>query len=176
MTISEATLQDRPHFMRLYSEFQKDQREKGSYFLPSTHNLNLAKNMFEKYAEGQVEGFTLLWTPEEGEPVAILMAGSDINPNHWELSLEKLAILWSVYVQPSHRGQGLTMKLFKRAWEMGVGMGYQTIVTYALVGNTHGERVAYAAGVKPAMVEYNLNLLAGMKTSAAQEGLERKAV
>lgn len=150
--------------MRLYREFQLDQADKGSYFLPNTHNLNMSKNMFEKYAEGQLEGFTFFW--EDPEPVGFLLCGSDINESGWDLTLGKLCIMWAVYVQPSHRGQGITGKLFKRANELGIAMGYETVMTYVLSTNPLGQRAADLYGVRPALVEYNLPLLEGLKEVA----------
>jgi GNAT superfamily N-acetyltransferase len=174
IVIHEATLADRPHFMRMYPEFQKDQHEKGSYFLPSTHNLSLAKNMFETYATGSVDGFCLLWIPEsEGEPVAFLLAGADVNPNRWELDLGRLASLWAVYVQPTHRGQGISMKLFDRAMQMGLGMGVDSIVTYVLTTNPHGERVALEFGTKPVLVEHHVRLREALTSPEGQASLQR---
>jgi len=173
--IHEATLTDRPHFMRLYSEFQKSQSEKGSHFLPSIHNLNLSKGMFESYAMGKTEGFTLLWTPKDKEsPVALLLAGMELLPSPWELDLGKTAILWAVYVEPEYRGQGITMKLFQKARELGIGIGIETIITYVLEGNSHGDRVATAFGTRPMLSEHHIKLLDGMSTKESLDGLQKE--
>jgi len=173
--IHEGTLQDRPHFMRLYFEFQKSQAEKGSYFLPSVHNLNLSKGIFEQCAEGSLEGFTLFWIPQNSsEPVSFLMGSTDPTPNPYELTLGKLAILWAVYVEPSHRGQGITMKLFQRATEMAIGMGYKSILTYVLSSNPHGERVAIDYGVRPAVTEYITSIDKTMLSPEFTKGIQRE--
>ena len=102
------------------------------------------------------------------------MCGNDINVSNWELTLGKLAIMWAVYVQPSHRGQGITMKLFKIAQEFGIGLNYDTITTYVLTGNIHGKRVAESFGVKPVLMEFNLPLKQGLKSPEAQAGLAKE--
>jgi len=169
--IHEGTLQDRPHFMRLYFEFMKAHHERGSYFLPTIHNLNLAKAMFEKFATGVEEGFTLFWTPQDStEPVAFIMA-SDFQDSDWDVSLGKFATLWATYVQLPYRNQGIAIKLFARAREIGLGWGVESVLTHVLAGNTPADYVSRAFGTRPALIEHYVDLKGAMSSPESLESL-----
>ncbi len=173
--VKECTLADRGHFSSLYLEFLKDQAEQGSHLLPTLHNLSIFRGLFESYINGTLFGLCLLWWPEgDPAPTGVLLAGEDRSPSEWDTDLGKTANFWGVYVQPSHRGQGITMKLMQRSLEMGQEMGIQTIRTYVNSRNTHGDRVARAAGASPHMEEHYLSMDNAMNSPEALEGLARK--
>ncbi len=173
--IREATLDDRAQFSRLYMEFLKDQREQGSYILPSVANLARSRNMYEVYTTGTADGVCLLWYPSDAEePAAVLLAGTHLPPFDWDTSLGRVAQLWGVYVEPRHRGKGITMKLFERAMEIGLGQGYATIQTHVLCGNSHGERVAREFGTRPHLEEHYIELGTAMTSPEARAGLARE--
>lgn len=173
--IREATLNDRAPFSRLWMEFLKDQHEKGSHILPSIANLARARNMMEVYSQGTADGLTLFWYPKgREEPVGVVLAGTQLPPSDWETDLGRVAMLWGVYVEPEYRGQGITMKLFKRAMEIGIGQGYTTIETMVLCRNSHGDRVARQFGTLPHLEEHFITLKDGATSPEALASLAKE--
>lgn len=173
--VREATLSDRSHFCSIYMEFLKDQHEGGSHLLPTLHNLFLFRELFESYVSGSLYGLCIFWWPQEDDsPSGVVLAGEDQFPSDWDTDLGKTANLWGVYVQPTHRGQGITMKLFQRSLEIGRDMGIETIRTYVKAGNIHGERVALAAGTSSHMEEHYLSMSTAMTSPEALEGLAKE--
>lgn len=156
--IHQATLSDRPDFLRLWSEHMTEQEKDGSHMLGSTKNLYRSLESFESYTTGAVSGMCLLWETADKERVAIAMVGGFAGLDEWETNMGNIATFWGVYVQPSYRGQGICVKLFQKALEIGLEIGFDTVETYVRVNNPHGQRVAKAFGVQPYMQLHLISL------------------
>lgn len=155
--IHQATLTDRPDFLRLWAEHMAEQEKDGSHVLATTGNLYRQLENFEAYVTESVNGLCLFYKVES-TAVAVVLAGEIIGINEWETDMGKIASLWGVYVQPSYRGQGMGVKLFKRAMEMGLEMGFDTVETYVRTDNPHGQRVAKAFGTIPYLQQHLVSL------------------
>ena len=157
--IREATRHDRPAFLQLWQEYQKEQREHGSHVHDSLANLMIHRDLFDAYVTGSLFGFCLFWTPNKmTEPQACVMAGEPWGESRWETDLGKTATLWGVYVHPEHRGGGIGLKLERAALPVGLNMGFKTVETFVLVGNPHGERIALGFGTEPRMAWHTADL------------------
>ena len=145
--IYQATYQDRPHFLRLWAEHRKEQRDLGDSLHATTRNLLNFAGYFDSYTMGQMFGFCLLWTPDgEETPQGIIMFGEETKIGEWDTDRPKCAILWGVYVCPEYRGQGMGLKLELAALPVGIKMGFRYIETMVLTINKHGEKVALDFG------------------------------
>jgi len=124
-----------------------ENRKGGCHLVESLPNLHYFLEFFESYVQGRVRGFCLFWQTGDS-PVGVTMVGTTNFPDRWETDLGDIANLWGVYVDPPARGQGITMKLFARALEMGREMGFDTAETYVRPENEHGQRLTKAFGTR----------------------------
>ena len=152
--IRPATLDDRAHFLRLWAQFLEEQRKAGSHILPTLPNLYRCLNVFERYTRGDQYGVCLFWEPEGGEPVGMTMGGSDIEPNQWETDLGELCTLWGVYVDPSHRKEGIANKLTEAIFQRALEWGADHFETYILNNNAGSQKLIAGADSTPHISRY----------------------
>jgi ribosomal protein S18 acetylase RimI-like enzyme len=153
MNIRLATLGDRPIFMQLWAEHMTEQEKDGSSLKATVHNLHKMLEFFEYYSDGKDYGMVYI-AESAGQPVGICMSGAMLSLDDWDTTFGKLATLWGVYVVPSHRGQGIGIKLFASTLERGLELGFDTVETYVRVENEHGNRVSKAFGTKPYLEQH----------------------
>jgi ribosomal protein S18 acetylase RimI-like enzyme len=173
--IRSATLQERPAFMRLWAEHLEEQEKDGSHLLATRGNLYRFLDYFESYIGGSLFGLCVVCEVDD-DLVGVVLAGEFATPDNWETSLGKLGTLWGVYVIPPFRGRGIGVKLFARAKEMGVEMGFDTIETYIRVNNPQGKAVAAAAGTAVYIQQHLISLHDPkvLTNEAALKGLARE--
>lgn len=155
--IRTGTLADRSAFLLLWSEHMVEQEKDGSHVRATRANLYRQLDNFEAYVNGVVSGLCLFHEVND-KPVALVLAGETIGLNDWDTDMGKVASLWGVYVQPSYRGQGIGVKLFQRAFELGLEMGFDAVETYIRMDNPHGQRVAAAFGTAPYLQQHLVSL------------------
>ena len=172
-----ATLADRPSFMRLWAAHMAEQEKQGSKLLASTSNLYRHLEMFEAYVLGITAGMCHIQSCD-GEDVGIVMAGECLGGSNWETKMGRMATLWGVYVEPSHRGQGIAVKLFQACLAEGLKMGFDSVETYVRLDNPHGQQVADAFGIKPYQTQHLIKLRdpAVMNNDKAREALGREII
>lgn len=157
--IRQATLDDRPEFLRLWQAYLTTQRKEGNYLWDNLHNLHLFLGFFEAYVQGSLKGCVVLCQPEEVDhPVGVAMGGQTVDRPEWETDLGETAILWGLYVEPEYRGRGISAKLFQRAREYGLSVGIQTIETVILDVNAPGKAAADLVGLTSNSRGYLLRL------------------
>ncbi len=171
-----ATIDDRSHFLRLWAQHMTEQEKEGSHVTANLANLYRCLDLFEGYAMGSLFGMTVLCQPPGLEPVGAVMAGELSVPDEFDTDLGKLATLWGVYVEPSHRGQGIGVKLFQEILQVGLEKGFDSVETHIRVKNEHGRRVAEAFGTAPYMQQHIASLRdpAILTNEQAQKALARE--
>ncbi len=148
--VRKADIYDRPEFLRLWQDYLTEQRDQGSHLLDSRVNLHLFLGFFEAYVFGSLRGVAVMWQPLDlTHPVGTLLAGQTARPDDWETDLGETATFWGVYIEPEYRGRGAHIRLFKRAQELGLELGLDTIETGFRTGNHQGRNAAKAAGTQP---------------------------
>lgn len=152
--IRRATMEDRPHFLRLWASFLEDQRKLGSHMLPSRNNLYRSLDSFEAWIRGDRYGICLFWEPEGEDPVGIIMGGSDPVPSVWETDMGEVPALWGLYLEPSYRGKGIGAKLTAATFEDAIKWGMDYFETYVLVGNSNPDQLMKGFVGKPYINRY----------------------
>ena len=173
--IRTATLSDRPDFLRLWAEFMAEQEKEGSHILATTNNLYRMLETFESYVTGGTGGLCLFWKTEEGSPVAVTMVGELPSSDMWDTTFGKTATLWGVYIQPSHRNEGITRELFRHAFGVVSGMGFDSVETYIRADNLQAQEIIKISGGVPYTNHYLVPLrdLKGLENNKAREELSR---
>lgn len=169
--IREATLEDRAEFLRLWASHMAEQEKDGSFLCANRHNLYRYLEFFESYTLGNTDGICIVYACDDGSLAGVILTGEFPGPNDWEVSLGKLATLWGVYVQPSHRGQGISMKLTAKCFEIGRERKFDAVETFVRVSNVHGQRISRAAGNQVHM-EQHITFLNNPKALTSNEALE----
>jgi GNAT superfamily N-acetyltransferase len=154
-----------------------EQEKEGGTLLATVHNLHKMLEFFEYYADGKDYGATFI-AESKGEPVGIVMFGAMLSLDDWDTNLGKLSTLWGVYVVPSHRGQGLGIKLFAKALKRGLEMGFESVETYIQSDNEHGNRISTAFGSKAYMEKHITRLQSPdvLNNDEAREALAREVL
>ena len=174
--IRQAELEDRPEFLRLWQKYLTDQRKDGGYLWDSLHNLHLFLEFFEAYTLGSLRGVAMFWWPDVlDHPVGVILAGQTASRDDWETDLGETATFWGVYVEPSYRGRGVHVRLFKRAQELGLRMGLDTIETGFRIRNHRGRAAAATAGTQAFAETHYISLHDPqmLQTKSAQRALTR---
>ena len=153
-----ATLEDRPHFLRLWSQYLQDQEKAGSRVLGNLNNLYQFLSYFEGYATGSQLGGTLLCQPSDAEePVAVVMGG-ETGPEEFETDLGKTAMMWGIYVDPKFRGRGIGLKMIAESHKFLLEWGFDSVNTYTRTDNTDALKVAAEAGLSAYMIQQIVSL------------------
>jgi GNAT superfamily N-acetyltransferase len=148
--IREATLKDRPEFLRLYNEYLLEERKNGSHLPANLHNLNFFRRYFDAYVLGSLFGACLLWFPEGEEiPRGLALVGEQFDPPGWESDLGRSCFIWGLYVEPPYRGQEVGLQLGQFGIKRGIEMGFKTVETSVRTANNHGENAVLKFGTKP---------------------------
>lgn len=150
-----STLQDRPHFLRLWQSFLTDQRKQGSLVHDSMNNLYLELGKFEDYTLGSRLGGCLFWLPkEEDKPEGLVLWGEHPVESQLDTDVGKVCFLHGVYVEEAHRKLGITKQLFAEALKIGLVQGFDSVETFALADNEAGKASALGFGTKCHMYYY----------------------
>lgn len=173
--IRNATMQDRTRFLQLWGAHILEQEKDGSKLLATTANLYKFLDYFESYIQGSLFGAVAI-AEVEGKAVGVCMGGEFASPDTWDTTLGKLANVWGVYIEPSHRGKGLGVKLFAFISERGRELGFDAVETYVRVDNEHGQRVAKAFGTQVYIQQHIAPLYGNeiMSNDLAQAALSRE--
>ena len=155
-----ATLDDRPHFLRLWALLLEEQHKGGSQVLPTTNNLYLCLEAFENYTTGRENGVAIFWWPEDcEEPVGITMGGEDIKFNRWDTELDKLGTMWGIYVDPSYRKAGVAGKLLDELVNNAIAkLGFTHAEIHVLESNVASRTLTESFAGKPFLYHYILPL------------------
>ena len=157
--IRNATLQDRPHFLRLWSAYLREQQKEGSHLLADNHNLYRFLGFFESYVTGARAGVCPLAIVDE-KVVGLCMGGELLSLDEWHTDLGRIFTFWGIYVEPEYRGQHLSGQLFSKCLESGLELGADTVETYVRTANKQGQGVARLFGTH-AYIEQHIADLRG---------------
>ena len=91
-------------------------------------------------------------------PIGTLMAGQTSGGTDWETDLGETVTFWGVYIEPEYRGRGVHVRLFKRAQEVALNLGIDTVETGFRVGNHRGRNAAAAAGTQASAETHFISL------------------
>ena len=155
-----ATLDDRPHFLRLWASLLEEQHKGGAQVLPTRNNLYLCLEAFENYATGREKGLSMFWWPEDSdEPVGLAMGGEDVKFNRWDTNLDKLCTLWGVYVDPPYRKDGVAGKLLDSLVHTGIAeLGFDHVEVHVLETNTASRVLVENFAGKPFLYHYIISM------------------
>ena len=157
--IRSATLQDRPHFLRLWAQFTQDQEKAGSHMLANLNNLYRYLNHFEAYTMGSRLGSCLLCQPEDSdEPIAITMGGELGGGDEFDTNLGKVATMWGVYVSPEFRGRGIGLKLVAGGQKSLLELGFDVVETYTRAENSQAMTLGTESGTTVYAVQHVISL------------------
>jgi GNAT superfamily N-acetyltransferase len=157
--IRTATIEDRPHFLRLQARLLEDLRKGGSHILPTLPNLYRCLDAFECYVQGDRYGACLFWHPTDlRDPVGMIMAGADNVDDPWETDLGELCTLWGVYVDPEHQGKGIGNSLNEAIFQLALTWPADSFETYILATNSTVHHMMDGFDGKPFISRYTVSL------------------
>lgn len=131
MEIVQVSRASRDQFLELWLEYLKEQHELGSAVLPSYHNALQYGSLLDSYLRGSLFGFGLMGL--DPSPCACLLIGeSPDNGLSLETTRGRSAILWGVYVLPSHRRRGYARQIQDYGVPLVKELGFKTILSDVL--------------------------------------------
>jgi ribosomal protein S18 acetylase RimI-like enzyme len=154
-----------------------EQEKDGSHLTANLPNLYRCLDLFEAYTTGSLFGICVLCQPDpEKEPVGIALGGELAVRDEYDTDMGRIATIWGVYVEPSHRGSGVGVKLFAKALELAIEMGFDSLETYVRDNNIYAQKLAETCGAEPYMRQYIASLRDPkmFKNDRAQDALARE--
>ena len=145
--VREAKPRDIGLFKKLWIKLLADQNSKGSLIKANDVNLDVATNLFKMYVDSEISGeFQREGVVLFVSDVAVLMWG-DMGPN-FQLEIgDKIAYGWGIYIEPEHRGKGISDQLQAEAIKKLSEMGFDAMLGSTLVNDSHGHE-AWIRGTK----------------------------
>lgn len=146
--------------MRLYMDYLIEERKDGSHLLDTIHNLNFFRRYFDAYVMGSLFGACILWYPDnEPEiPRGLALVGEQWEKPGWETDLGRMCYIWGLYVEPPHRGNGVSLQLGEFGIRRGVEIGFDTVETTVRDLNPQGEGATLKFGTKPYAMYHIANI------------------
>jgi GNAT superfamily N-acetyltransferase len=139
--IRQATQADFPTFLRLWLDYMQDQQEQGEPLLPTPKTIGFFTLLFSAYVSGARKGVVLL-----DEDRAVMLWGGGLAEAPFDTSHDPQARSWGVYVAPEHRGKGISRALYETAIKHLREMGFKTMTTGVLIGNSVGRSSLISEG------------------------------
>jgi GNAT superfamily N-acetyltransferase len=131
---------DREVFLKLWEANLVEQYHNGSGLRASDHNLAQFGKLYDAYTSGRLAGTVVFaTTPASVEPIGVAMGGDSFMPNTWETDDPKTAILWGVYVDPAHRGQGIGHQMEVWGEPHLKGLGFKAAASVVRPNNPGGQ-------------------------------------
>ncbi len=126
--IRQLTGTDRGTFVRLWKDALIDIEKYNPLMGYDIHSLSFFSDIFHAYTENYLRGGC--WTfADDGQDVAIAMAGESSDKIAWHNRAGDMAQLWGLYTLPAYRSLGYSTQLAIYSREVMKKLGFDTYMT-----------------------------------------------
>ena len=150
-----AQLQDRPDFIKLFTEYLEELKMYGSELEPDRETLSSARGLFDSYTEGDLPGVCVLFDPPgEGIQGFMLVGASGGIPMFPKRKFGKLATVWAIHLQPKWRQKRISESIWLNVGKKLLALGFDNIIGDVLVDNKACQMASVGLGWKPHSINY----------------------
>lgn len=143
----EATNSDREEFLYLWSEMYEELLQYGSEHEPDLNTLRDARNLFDAYVTGELDGVALLYEPPGETPQGVAFGGEAFGtPAIRGTHLGRIANGWGIYIRKEHRSHHISTLIQTAIRKRLLRMGFDTVLGDVLVTNKAGIGSVEAVG------------------------------
>ena len=123
MKIRQARQADRQAFYDMWLAFLQETSEDGRLLAPTRYNMSFFAHWYDQILLGFKGGFVLFAEDDEGERVGVGFYAED-PPDSMQLTVARPIRCWGIWVDPKHRGKGISLKLQQEGIEEARRLGY----------------------------------------------------
>ena len=123
-------------------DYMEHMYTEGGYYPPSQHNLQTYYNMYEGIVLGYSEGVVMM-ARDDDKYIGFVWGGNVPDSSlQLESDLGKVFFFYACWVQPEHRGRGISVELNVAAIENAADRGFKSFMTDVRNGNNAAEHSA----------------------------------